>query len=141
MEDGSPDLFHGLVYEVGERTGNMLIKCRQATLRFGMEAMIPGRCNPSGAVLGDRVSFKLYEQLCVGHPIAINVIVLSQVDLGGGSAKLQEGANLREIAPPPRLGPDQAKEGPWQCASCQTRNYAWRRSCYWCHEQGFVFSG
>ena len=70
----------------------MLVKCRKVTSRYGMDVMIPGRCNPSGAVLGDEVSFKVLERPYGGRPVAIGVIVRSHVDVSAEGAKLQEGA-------------------------------------------------
>ena len=65
LHEGAPlpsrDLFHGLVYQVGEKSGNMIIKYRQATSRFGMEVMLPRLVNPEGATLGDRVIFRVLE--------------------------------------------------------------------------------
>ena len=70
----------------------MLIKCRQATFRFGMDVMIPGCRKPTGAVLVDEVSFKVLDEPHGGRPIAMNVSVRGHVDVSAEGAKLQEGA-------------------------------------------------
>jgi len=40
-EAEAPEVFTGVIYQVGAKTGNMLIKCDQAQEKYGQEAMIP----------------------------------------------------------------------------------------------------
>ncbi|CAK0817886.1 unnamed protein product, partial [Prorocentrum cordatum] len=77
--DETIDVFTGVIYQVGAKTGNMLIKCEQAQEKFGQEAMIPAKLNPTGAVLGNKIQFEVSEgKKPGGRPIAVNVKVLAQ---------------------------------------------------------------
>jgi len=78
---GKSETFFGLVHQVGEKTGNMLVKSWKVSERYGQEAMIPKKANPSGAVLGDKISFEVLERPDGARPLAVNVQVRGHVDL------------------------------------------------------------
>mmetsp|Transcript_1481 Transcript_1481/g.4347 ORF Transcript_1481/g.4347 Transcript_1481/m.4347 type:complete len:436 (+) Transcript_1481:2-1309(+) len=77
---GNENLYFGLIYTSGAKTGNMLIRSWKATEKFGQEVMLPSKLNPSGAVVGDRISFEIVVGKEGGRPIAINVTVKGHVD-------------------------------------------------------------
>jgi len=75
------DMFYGLVHQIGEKTGNMLVKSWKVSERYGTEAMIPKMANPAGAVVGDKISFEILERENGARPLAVNVVVRGHVDL------------------------------------------------------------
>jgi len=94
---GKSETFFGLVHQVGEKTGNMLVKSWKVSERYGQEAMIPKLANPAGAVLGDKISFEVLEREDGARPLAVNIQVRGHVDLSATGAQAPANELRRQV--------------------------------------------